>query len=225
MATLDSVQNPGISEEVDPTFRAGRISLRPLEYQTLQGKILGHYSVVGTSAAGATAASSNQAAFRWTDPTNFAVITRVYVSVNVITAVTAQATPPINLFIARGYTARDGTGATAISFANPNTNKLRGTMGTTLMTAGNFDVGSAAAGVSGGTKTVDANPISTLGLGGLAAIGTQAGGDLYKWDKLGGHPITLAQNEGLLVQWSATAIATGTVSITTLIEWAEVATF
>lgn len=228
MATLDSVQNPGVSEEVDPTFRAGRVALLPLEYKTLQGKVLGHYSAVGTTAAAAFAANSNLAAFRFTDPTNFAVILRVWVSAQVVTAVTAQRVDALNLFVARGYTARDATNATAISFANPNTNKLRSTMGTTLMTAGNFDVASAAAGVSAGTKTVDANPVSFLGLSGSAAIagvGTGASGDLYKWDRLGQHPITLSQNEGILVQWGATALATGTATLTVGIEWAEVAAF
>jgi hypothetical protein len=225
MATLDSVQNPGISEEVDPSFRAGRISLRPLEYTTLQGKILGHYSIVGTSAASAFAAASNQFAARWADPTNFMVLMRLWASLQVVTAVTAQSLAPLMAFIARGYTIRDATGATALAVANPNTQKLRSTMGTTLFaSSGNIDVGSLAAGVTAGTKTVDANPIGFMGLPGIGALGTGAQADLYKWDKLGGHPIVLAQNEGIVVQ-NTTLFATGTVSLTVGMEWAEVAAF
>lgn len=225
MATLDSVLSPGISEEVDPTFRAGRVSLRPLEYQTIQGKILGHYSAVATNTASAFAAASNQAAFRWGDPTNFCVIQRVWAAVNVVTAVTAQATGPLQLFIARQYSARDATAATSVAFTASGTNRLRGIMsGSLIGVNGNFDVGNVAAGVTGGTKVVDTNPIGFIPLSGLVTIGTSVSGDLYKWDKLGGHPIVLAANEGLLVQ-NTTLLATGTVSLTIGIEWAEVAAF
>src|SRR5262249_48738890 len=114
MPTVDSVQNPGISMEVEPTFRAARVSIRPLEYQTLQGKILGHYRCANQSAAAAFVTSALLANFRWTDPTNFAVIMRVYVAVvDGATAIAAQRIDPLTLTIARAYTANDGTGMTA----------------------------------------------------------------------------------------------------------------
>lgn len=227
MAFIESQQNPGIVQEIDPLHRASRISIRPLDHTTLQGKILGHYSVAGTCTASALAATSNHAAFRWADPTNFAVIMRVWASLQVVTAVTAQTLGPLMLFLARGYTARDATNATAVALTAQNAQKMRSTMGNTLMVSGNFDVSSAAAGLSGGTKTVDANPVGFLGLSGAAAIaglGTGTAGDLYKWDKFGGHPIVLAANEGFLVQ-NTTLFSTGTVSLTVGVEWAEVAGF
>lgn len=235
MAFLESQAFPGIVEEIDPVFRAGRVSLRPIDYGVpvnlgAPGKFLGHYSQVGTISAIAPAANANLAAFRWADPTNFVILLRLWFSLQVVTAVTAQRVDALLAFIARGYSVRDLTNATAIALVG-NAGKMRTTpMGTTLMgLSGNFDVASAAAGLTGGTKTVDANPFGSAGLSGPSAIAGLGTGvpntDLYKGDKQGNHPPMLSTQEGALVQWGATALATGTVTLTIGVEWAEVAYF
>lgn len=235
MAFLESQAFPGIVEEIDPTFRAGRVSLRPIEYGVPagigpSGKYLGHYAQVGTISAIAPAANAILAAFRWADPTNFCLLLRVWFCLQVVTAVTAQRVDALLAFIARGYSARDLTNATAVVMAG-NAGKLRSSpMGSTLMgVSGNFDVANAAAGLTGGTKTVDANPFGAAGLSGPSAIAGLGTGvpntDLYKGDKNGNHPPTFNTQEGVLVQWGATALATGTVTLTVGVEWAEVAYF
>jgi hypothetical protein len=235
MAFLESQAFPGIVEEIDPTFRAGRVSLRPIEYGVPTNlapgtKYLGHYAQVGTISAIAPAANSVLGAFRWADPSNFALLMRVWFSLQVVTAVTAQRLDALLMFIARAYTVRDATNATSIAIAG-NAGKMRTTpMGTSLLsTSGNFDVASAAAGLSGGTKTSDANPMGSGGLSGSGAVAGLGTGvpntDLYKGDKHGNHPQMLGTQEGFLVQWGATALATGTITLTIGVEWAEVAYF
>lgn len=224
MATLDSLAQPGISAEVDPTFAAARVSIRPLEYATrFGGRILGHYRAFAQTAAIAPSASGIMGAWRYTDTSSVAVITRIYTTVTVATAVTAQRLDPIVAVIARGYTVRDLTNATVVVLTGNNA-KTRTSMGTTL--AANMDVASTAAGMTGGTKTQDTNPIGAAALPGLAALGTAlATTDLYKWDQLGGHPVVLAANEGINLLWGATSTGTGTVTVGFGIEWAEVPSF
>lgn len=235
MAFLESQAFPGIVEEIDPTFRAGRVSLRPIEYGVPagigpSGKYLGHYAQAATMAAIAPAANANLAAFRWVDPTNFVILLRLWFSIQVVTAVTAQRVDALLAFTARGYSVRDLTNATSVVIVG-NSGKMRTTpMGSSIMgVSGNFDVASAAAGLTGGTKTVDANPFGFAGLSGPSAIVGLGTGvlntDLYKGDKNGNHPPMLNTQEGLLVQWGATALATGTITMTIGVEWAEVAYF
>lgn len=235
MAFLESQAFPGIVEEIDPTFRAGRVSLRPIEYGVPagigpSGKYLGHYAQVGTIAAIAPAANASLAAFRWADPTNFALLLRVWISIQVVTAVTAQRLDAILMSVARGYTVRDLTNANGIVIA-ANTGKMRtAPMGSSLIgVSGNFDMANLAAGLTGGTKTLDANPMGFAGLSGAAAIAGLGTGlpntDLYKGDKQGNHPQFFNTQEGFLVQWGATALATGTITMTVGVEWAEVAYF
>jgi hypothetical protein len=235
MAFLESQAFPGVVEEIDPTFKAGRVSLRPIEYGIPSnlapgGKYLGHYAQVGTISAIAPAANAILAAFRWADPNNFALLLRVWFSLQVVTAVTAQRLDALLMFMARAYTARDATAATAVVIAG-NAGKMRTTpMGSSLMgVSGNFDVANAAAGLSAGTKTLDTNPMGSGGLSGPSAVAGLGTGvlntDLYKGDKQGNHPQMLGTQEGFVAQWGATALASGTITLTIGVEWAEVAYF
>jgi hypothetical protein len=221
---------------VDPSFGAIRESIRPLEY-SYPNALLGHYRVVATTSAIQPSANANMAALRWAPSTltqAMFVLLRLRVSFAVAAAgltPAVQRIDPIVGLIARQYTARDATNATAVTISGHNC-KMRTSMGTTLVA--NIDVASAAAGLSGGTKTVDGNAFGHVDLsepgavGGAAPLGfgilTQ---DLYKWDTLGAHPVVLAANEGILVQWGTTAYTTTTATglVTVEFEWAEVLAF
>lgn len=232
MAFIESQQNPGIVAEVDPTFRALRTSLRPLEYQSIQGKLLGHYAAFGQTAAIAPAANAVLGLIRWTDPTNFLAAFRIWTCVTVVTAVTAQRTDPLVVTTTRGYTVAETTNATQLAIAG-NSQKMRTNMGSSLVpgnpVANNLCVASAAAGMTGGTKTNDQNPFGSAAFGAgpaLAALGTGLGNtDLYKVDKPYQHPEILTQQEGILLLWGPTALATGTVTVGWGIEWGEVPAF
>lgn len=216
---------PQTAQVVDPSFAAARASLRPLEY-AFPGQTFGHYRAVGSTAAGLFTANVNLANLRFAPATGspFAVLLRLRASLAVAVAVTAQRLDPLAAFIARGYTVQETTSITALTLSGNNA-RLRTSMGTPITTLG---VASAAAGLTGGTRAIDANPIGHAGLSGaaIAAVGTgQLAQDVYKWDTLAGHPPVLAPNEGVLLQWGATALATGTVVVTVEWEWAEALVF
>lgn len=226
MSTLDSPSQSGVSAEVEPTFKAARFNAKPYDYQQWGTggitRILGHYRAIGSTVAGLLAANAVLGAFRYTDPSSFAVITRMSASVTVATAVTAQRTDPITMTVARAYTAMDATNATVVNLTG-NNNKMRTLMGTSNA---QFNVTSAVAGLSGGTKTLDSGPMEHMSLQNLVAIGSgMPVTDLYNILHLGAHPLVLANNEGFIVSWGATALATGTAYVTIAIDWCEVATF
>jgi hypothetical protein len=83
-----------------------------------------------------------------------------------------------------------------------------------------------AAGISGGTKTLDTIAIGAVALSGPNAITGVGTGilnqELYRPDLASGeHPLTLASNEGFVVQWGPTALATGTALATLELHWLE----
>jgi hypothetical protein len=212
---------PGVEFGVDPTFNAGRVSIRPFDY-ALSGQILGHYRASASTAVIAPAANAALLSLRWADPSRYFVLMRASASVTVATAVTPQRTDPISLTIQRGYTASETTNITAVALTN-NTGKARVNMGSSLVTQ--LAVASAAAGISGGTKNSDNTPAATLGLTNLGALGTGFNtDDLVRYDQLGSHPIVLSANEGFTISWGATALATGTATVNFVLTWAEVVT-
>lgn len=213
---------PGVEWGIDPTFQAGRVSIRPYDY-AMAGQTLGHYRVIGQTAAIAPAANSILFNMRWAQPQFFAVLMRLSASITVVTAVTAQRTDPLVATIQRAYTASETTNITAVTPAG-NTGKARQNMGSSLMTQ--VAVASAAAGISGGTRTPDGAPFTALQVAGLGAIGSGLlTDDLIRYDVIGAHPETLSNNEGLTVAWGPTALATGTVIVTFIATWAEVVAF
>ena len=223
---------PGVDAAVDPLYGAMRVVPRPFDYTWPAGITLGHYSAVGNTVAGLLGANAVLAAFRWTDASRLAVPLRISVAVVGVTAVaTAQRIDPITATIARNYTARDGTGATAIAFTAAKSQAMRSNMGQPILgSTGNFDVASLVAGLSGGTKQLDTNPFGmaavVLGPGLTTLPQASPQTDLYKAEPgHGEHPLVLAQNEGFIVSWGATALATGSVYVAVMVKWAELPVF
>ena len=212
------VQVPGVELGVDPTFASARVSQRPLEFAQA-GQVLGHYRATASTAAIAPAASSALFNFRWGDASRFCILQRLSVSVTVITAVTAQRTDPIFGIVQRAYTANETTNVTAVTVSG-NTGKARTNMGSSLVSQ--IGVASAAAGISGGTKTGDGTGFSSAALTGLGALGTGLlTTELIVADPSTFHPIVFGPNEGFILTWGATALATGTVTVNVSLGWAE----
>ena len=124
--------NGGTVQEVDgTTFRAARVTVRPMDYGALGSYRTGGIS--GTMAAG-LAANSEIFQFRWTDATRLAVITSVTLdglsgSATAFTAGFGR----VYMTIARNWSA-DGSGGTSI-LPVTNDGKMRTSMGTTLVNA------------------------------------------------------------------------------------------
>jgi hypothetical protein len=218
------IGNGGVVADVDANTRALRVTARAVNYGALGMYRFGAGS--GTMAA-ALAANAELCQFRWADGTNIALVHRVSISAGAVAAAGAAALVGFNLFVARNWTT-NGSGGTRFSFAG-NTNKLRATMGSSLVN----DIGlSTTTGLGGGTRTFDAQPIGSVRMGiGTGAITTSMQKTLlplthlYNADGEGYAPIILAQNEGFIVRnhviWPT--LMTWQFSVNVL--WAEATSF
>ena len=203
--------------------------------------VLGHYAV--SQLSGAIAATPTaldvHASIRWapTLSNTFLVLMRVKVGYGVISAITTAVRMAYQASIARQFTVDFTTAATAINLATTaKTNQMRASMSGSQMGANGPRICTTAP-QTGQTYTLDAAPFSITtweALHSVTATGTavalQAGAagpmqTLYEWTGLGQHPIVLSNQEGVAVQLVHTGWATGTVSLYTQWEWAEVLVF
>jgi len=214
-------------QAIDPTFRAARVSSRPLDYGSL-----GHYRIsMATGTIGAAlAANAELFQFRWTDATRFAVVQKILIGAGANVAATGAALVTLEATIARSWTVAGTGGATATLTANNQKVRTTG-MGTTLL--GEVRIATTAA-LGAGTKTLDSQGVGnkTLGIG-TGAITTShrldlmEKTDLLEVDADGSvHPLILAQNEGFVIKNGATAWpAAMTWALGVTVVWAEVTAY
>jgi hypothetical protein len=219
--------NGGTISEVDgATYRAIRTVARPIDPVSA----LGHYhfaSVTGTMAA-ALAAGGIFFAFRWGDASRLAVVYKIQVGFQALTAFTAATLVDFGFdaHLGRTYTASH-TGGTAVTLTGNNL-KTRTSMGSTLAT--DIRIATTAA-LGGGTITLDANPFAnSIGdpqrVNPAAATEEQRVNDpTLEWSPdvaSGQAPIVLAQNEGIVLRNRAVWPAAGTGVFRCVFAWAEV---
>lgn len=216
------------------TQASAHFESRPISYGAL-----GHYRIQGISGtmaaalAAGTATAGHVFAFRWGDATRLAVITKFKVRFQPLTPFTAATLTDhtsFDAFIVRAYTASH-TGQTALTPVG-NDAKMRTSMGTSLVT--DIRISTTAA-LTAGTHTFDAFPFArSLRKGNRVnpAAATEEtiqptteGMDIDFSMADGDHPITLAQNEGIVVRNRTVWPAAGTGIISVLIGWAEVTAF
>ena len=213
--------NGGVTAEVDgTTFRAVRVTPRPIEYGAF-----GHYRFSRTIPLVVTqAANGSLLSFRWGDATRLCVITKLRLQCMQTAAATATIMPAFQVFVARSFSASDSVG-TAMTLTT-NSFKKRTSMGTTLVT--DARISAVAAGLTAGTRTLDADPILELN---TQQTITTPNAVLYQvaLDTDGGdgnHPLVLAQNEGIIVRGPTVVFgAAGTANLTVDMAWTEVSTF
>lgn len=218
--------NGGVVAEVDDTtFRALRVTARPISHGTL-----GHYRYAGFTGIlpAALAANSEIFQFRWTNTPNLCVVRKVRLSAAVSTTMFAAGVPvQIDLVRSTAWTAA-GTGGTAVAPAALLKQRSAG-MGSSLIASGDIRIATTAA-LGAGTKTLE-----TLARAALAAAGPITGslngqiippGTLLYYDEPsdGEYPMVLAQNEGFSIR-SVAVPATGTWTAAIEVEWAEVAAY
>lgn len=219
----------GVVPEVESTFRAKRVTLRPIEHGAF-----GHYRIaMATGTIGAALAANGELfQFRWVDATRFCVLQKVLISAGANVAATAAGLVTLEAMIARGFTV-NGTGGTTATLGG-NNQKVRTAMGTTLITtAADIRIATTAA-LGAGTKTLDSQGVGNVTVGiGTGAITTSHRLqlidkiDLLEVDADGSiHPIILAQNEGFVIKNGATAWpAAMTWAMGVTVVWAEVAAY
>ena len=205
----------GTAAEVDTAQRVVRVSQRPMDVGAL-----GSYSKAmtsGTIGAGLSAASL-VFGMRWAPSPNtlLALIRRINVSAGCVTGFTAGFVT-LNVFAARAYTVLENTGGTAGTFTGNNA-KRRTAFATT---AGMGCYISTTAAISGGTATLDTDPLATISVSAVATAGQTviAPIDIYS-AKGTDYPLTLANSEGFVIK--ATVPATGTWQIGVTVDWDEI---
>lgn len=203
------------------TFRAGSVSLRPVDYYSSVYGNFGHYSIVTTSGAtvGLTAADPILS-FRWTSIVANALLLRLNVTAGITASTSAGIPYLLEAVIARSFTASDtaGTAVTMSSLQKMRTNMANSAVADIRI--------STTAKLTAGTRTLD-----TLGFGAaylpfsitVTTVGsTSLPVDLYKWDVSGRHPVVLAANEGFVVRAPVALNTAGSVAYTFTVDWAEV---
>ncbi len=228
------IRDAGTALAVDPSFQAMHVAMRPLEYASV-GQVLGHYAVAQASgAAVSVGAGGIVAGLRWTDSTHFLVLMSIRAGWSITGAVTLATVMDMAAYVVRGFTVNFSSNQTVASLAAvTNTNKMRMTMGASLMGV-NGPIICTTGAMSGQTAVVDAFPFAyTVWANqpsGNATV-TQAVGvggamqDMYNWNKLGQHPVVLSANEGVILQTVAAPIVSGTSKYYVEWSWAEVAIF
>ena len=212
--------NGKIVSEVDGVaFRAQRVVAKPIDYTTA-----GHYldtAVTGVITAGATPPAEFYQ-FRWTSSSVIAIINRIRISVSTASSTFFPAGVPLQLAIYKSTSwTVSGTGGTTLTV--DGTAKLRTSMASSAV--GDFRIATTAA-LGAGTKTLEANPFTTLVAscplasstsGQIVAPGTVM---MEANTANGAHPMILAQNEGFSLSLLAIpATASWIFSLEVL--WAE----
>lgn len=209
-----------------------------LEYRGSAG-IGGHYKVYhksGTVAA-TIGAAGHLARIRWTDPTLLLALLKIRVGITINGAVTTATQFALQAVIVRGFSVDFTTAITNTSLAAVGgTNQARTSGGMKASRMGTAGPGICTTTVmSGQTLTADAAPFAGATLPGIVpvtATGTAVAlpvgfgttmHELYKADfGSGEHPITLSQNEGVVIQPSIAGPADGTFVLHVEWTWAEV---
>lgn len=206
---------------------AGTDNPLPVEIRSVYSGSLGQYAIAETTGAIAAGASADSPIFyaRNTSSTNLVVVTELSIDGMYATTAFAAGGIQIKAFIARAFTAENGTpGGTALTITTNNA-KLRTSMGTTSIAVVRI---STTAALAAPTWTLDAQPIGRIQTHSSAGFNaaTPIIGSIYlpKTDLLkasaGDHPVILAANEGIAVL--ATVPGTGVWLAGVRMKWAEV---
>jgi hypothetical protein len=220
MAVIEGGTSAALAETGAAAAKGLHVISKPQDYGSL-----GHYqvSVITGAIAAGMAANGEVFQLRWTDATRVCLIQKITVTGLRCTTAFTAGTIDVKATIARSWSA-SGTGGTALTLTSDQAN-LRTSMGTSLV--GDARIATTAA-LGAGTKTLDTQDIGTIvtHTGAVAAVGniTLPMVDLFECDVTDGeHPITLVQNEGIVVR--ATVPATGVWNIGVQVKWCELTAF
>ncbi len=181
----------------------------------------GHYRASAAQGALAPAANAVLLALRWGDPVKVCILERLSAIVVVASAITAQRIDPLSAVIQRSYTANETTGFTSFL---PTGTSGRAHVNMNAPQLAQLCLANLAAGISGGTRVADGVSLGVIALPNLTTIGGGNASDADNFLRYGigaSFPTILSTNEGVTVSWGPTALATGTVAITWVVEWSE----
>lgn len=212
--------------QVDPSYQAPRVSLRPVEHIDNGGVIGGHYGInaqTGLMAAGiASAAQVFQV--RWADPAKLFVLKKLFVQVATLTGFAATALgAPLQLWVGHGSTA-NGSGGAAVAPSSLG-NKMRSSMASTAFaTSGEIRIATTAALTAATGQTLEPAAISGC-LGAPNATLVQSPMmPLFEQRDFGDHPLILGGGDTFAIL-TLNPAATGTWTASVTMDWLEVVTY
>jgi hypothetical protein len=209
--------------QVDQTYDALRVSLRPLEFQTPnQGVLGGHYSIGAQTQLIAAGIASLAQIFqvRWADPTKLFILKKLTVQCSTATGFAATTLgAPLELIIGHGSTA-NGSGGSALAPTSIS-NRLRQSMASTgFVTSGEIRVATTAALTAATGQTLEPAPVaSCAGADNRTLVSTPVM-NLFEQRDFGAHPLVLNSGDTLAVRTNSPA-ATGTWYAFFSMEWVE----
>ena len=175
-----------VDAEVDTTFQALRVTIRPFQ-------VIGWQSL-GAKTGSITSIAANSPIFSLRQiATTLLVIRRMSIGFLTTSAFSLGQIMDFSLNVARGFTASD-SGGTTISFSG-NNSKHR----TSLTTLSSTDCRiSTTAALTNGTKTLDTTALAIAG-GFSSGLGStiQVNNDNLFSSNTGDYPLVLSQNEGI----------------------------
>lgn len=207
--------NSSTPVEVEAGTKALRATLRPDAYGNL-----GHY-LAGEQRGpmlGGLAAASPIVAFRYFGG-GVCLVKRILFEMNTTFTAFTAGSAQFNIFVARSYTASDSGGVAM--FAGGDQQKLRSSMGDSQVDFRSSTTGTLTA----GTRTLDGQPLCSISVPISTAQDTAmvpAQTPIFD-QRLGEHPLVLAQDEGWVLQ--ATVPATGTWTYSMHCYWEELASY
>jgi hypothetical protein len=222
MSVIESPSNPSVEAEVDQTFSALRVTLRPHDFKGPNGThIGGHYRTVITS--GATtgiAANGILLSIRWANADRAFLLNRLKVWSTLGTAFAAAQENSVDLCRVVNMVNPD-TGGTAITLGDSG-RKSKTTMLASQIT--DVRVATAAACAAGALSTEEFSMCGGPMFGMSNVVGTM--GYLTLFDVAVGHegPIVVMRNEGLRVHNRVLQGAAGVIVYSFEMEWSEVPT-
>lgn len=201
-------------QSVDPTAKAARVSVRPIE--------VAGYNSVGTQTGLLTGLAANSAIFSLRNlSSNLLLIRRVGIGFVTITAFITAQRVDFGLTFARAFTASD-SGGTVVPLTGNN-----GKHRTSLATPTSVDCRvSTTAALTAGTKTLDPLPLGQVVTwsGAIGASLSPAPDNLFSHNT-GDYPLILAVNEGINIIMPTAMGAAGVGIAYMNIEFAEVVSY
>lgn len=204
----------GVLDEVDTTFRARRLTIRP-------GELLGWHSIGATSGllVGVTGGAS---LFSLRNIGNTLLhVRRVGVGFRTTTAFTTPQVVDFGTAVARSFVTSD-TGGTAIAIVDNNLKHSR-----RLETPMSVDCRIATTtALTAGTKTLDTNYLGQIGFysNGVGSGAELGANNLYQHDS-GDHALILQQNEGINIRLLTTMGAVGVGRLAVVVEFGNLASY
>ena len=226
MAIQIQGQGGTVAEVQGTTFRSLVTFRAPVDHGAL-----GHYRNALNSGTIASATNGVLYGFRWSDATRLCLVYKVALSAGVVGASTTSGLCGWEMAVGRTWTSMYNSGGSAT--LTGNNGKLRTSMGSSLVAAGDVRISSTTSLSAGGTVTLDTNGMANVfvNVGSGTTTAYQAGAillpryGLFDSDGEGQHPLVLAQNEGFVIRTTAATPAGLTYTIGVNVTWAEVTSF